>query len=168
MEAQMARSNSFREGVIAGVIGASAVAVWFFVADTIAGEPLRTPLLLAQAGAAVFGGDVGENALLAIIAYTLFHYAAFIVFGLIASKVIAASNRSPGHFAGLVLMFAAIQAGFYGLCLTLSMVDVIGALAWYQIMAANLLAAMTMGTYLLRLHPEAVRGIDAALKGTTP
>ena len=164
----MLRSNTVREGMVAGVLGATAVALWFFIADIIAGEPLRTPLLLAAAGAKVFGGEIGDAALFAVLGYTVFHYAVFIGVGIAINKVLAASNKSPGHFAGVFLMFFVVQAGFYVMCLTLSMPEVIGALAWYQIMAANLLASTVMGTYLLMRHPEAVRGMDQALKGTTP
>jgi hypothetical protein len=163
----MVRSNTVKEGVVAGVLGATAVAVWFFVADVIAGEPLRTPLLLAAAGAKVFGGEIGDAALFAVLGYTVFHYAMFIGLGIAVNKILAASNKSPGHFAGVVLMFFVVQAGFYVMCLTLSMPEVIGALAWYQIMAANLLASTVMGSYLLMRHPESVRGMDAALNGTT-
>jgi hypothetical protein len=65
-------------------------------------------------------------------------------------------------------MFAVFEVGFYVLCVMLSMIDVIGALAWYQIAAANLLATIAMGTYLLHRHPHAVRDMDHALAGTTP
>jgi hypothetical protein len=164
----MLRSNTVKEGIISGVLGATAVALWFFVADIIAGEPLRTPLLLATAAANVFGGEVGDAALFAVLAYTVFHYAVFIGVGLGISKLLAATNRAPGHFAGIFLMFAVVEAGFYAMCLMLSMPEVIGALAWYQILAANLLASLVMGTYLLGRHPETVRGFDAALKGTSP
>jgi hypothetical protein len=156
-----------REGVVAGVLGASAVALWFFVADLIAGEPLRTPLLLAGAAAGVFGGELGGSAV-PIAAYTVFHYAAFIGVGILITSMLKASRRSPGHYAGMFLMFAVIEGGFYGMVFLLSLVEDVGALAWYQIGAANLLASLVMGTYLWRLHPEAVRGLDAALKGTSP
>jgi len=37
----------YQEGMIAGVIGAIAVAVWFLLLDTAAGRPLYTPTVLA-------------------------------------------------------------------------------------------------------------------------
>ena len=40
-----------REGVIAGLIGAAVVAVWFLIYDAASGRPFRTPALL---GAATF------------------------------------------------------------------------------------------------------------------
>ena len=46
-------SRYFREGVIAGLIGAALVAVWFLIYDAARGRPFRTPALL---GAATFEG----------------------------------------------------------------------------------------------------------------
>jgi hypothetical protein len=37
-----------REGATVGMLGASAVAVWFLLVDAMAGEPFRTPALLAR------------------------------------------------------------------------------------------------------------------------
>lgn len=38
-----------REGARAGVVGALAVAAWFFLVDLIAGQPLATPEALGAA-----------------------------------------------------------------------------------------------------------------------
>ena len=46
-------SRYLREGIIAGLIGAAVVAVWFLIYDAARGRPLRTPALL---GAATFQG----------------------------------------------------------------------------------------------------------------
>ena len=46
-------SRYLREGVIAGLIGAALVAVWFLIYDAASGRPFRTPSLL---GAATFQG----------------------------------------------------------------------------------------------------------------
>src|SRR5882724_10678024 len=39
----------YQEGMIAGVIGAIAVAVWFLLLDTAAGHPFYTPTVLGTA-----------------------------------------------------------------------------------------------------------------------
>src|SRR5688572_6737377 len=44
-----------REGVIAGIIGATAIAIWFFFVDAIAGESLFTPRTLGYAVLSIFG-----------------------------------------------------------------------------------------------------------------
>ncbi|HYV97037.1 MAG TPA: hypothetical protein VE967_06260 [Gemmatimonadaceae bacterium] len=163
----MTRSTVTREGVVAGILGASAVAVWFFAADMIAGTPLHTPLLLAHAAYGVFGGTMGSAVAAPVLAYTALHYAVFIGIGVVMSVTLSAVQRRPGHFAGLFLLFAVFEAGFYGLCLMLSAREVLGAIAWYQIGAANLIASVLMGFYLFAKHPGAVHQMDAALKGVT-
>ena len=47
------RRSVLREGIVAGLIGAAVVAVWFFVYDLARGRPFHTPSLL---GAFVFYG----------------------------------------------------------------------------------------------------------------
>src|SRR6266850_1984492 len=69
-----------REGIVAGLIGAAVVAIWFFVFDLMRGKPFITPTLL---GSMVFFGvktPVGlEPALGPIIGYTIL-FACFEVF----------------------------------------------------------------------------------------
>jgi len=115
----MFRSATIREGFIAGVLAASAVALWFFVADILAGAPLYTPLLLVTALLNVLGAET-SSVFWPIAAYTVFHYAAFIGVGTLVTTLIAASNRDPGYFAGLFLLFAVLEAAFYGYALLLS------------------------------------------------
>ena len=57
-----------REGLIAGCLGAVAVAVWFLLYDLAAGEPLRTPALLA---ATLFHGLRDPNALVVTLPLVL-------------------------------------------------------------------------------------------------
>ena len=66
----------------------------------------------------------------------------------------------PQFAAALALFFAVFEMGFYFLALVLSAHDVLGVLAWYQIGAANLLASVLMGGFLLRQAPG-VRGEPA-------
>ena len=47
-----------REGFVAGLAGAGAVAVWFFLVDLIGGNPFYTPSML---GSAVFSGPGGPS-----------------------------------------------------------------------------------------------------------
>ncbi len=42
-------SKLYQEGIVAGVVGAATVAVWFLVLDTIAGRPFYTPTVLGTA-----------------------------------------------------------------------------------------------------------------------
>src|SRR5690606_35511690 len=75
----LAGHRIIREGLIAGLIGASAVALWFFVIDAAAGQLLFTPAAL---GSALFYGaiQVAEVRMYAItiLGYTFLHAAAFL------------------------------------------------------------------------------------------
>src|SRR6266704_1178186 len=62
-----------REGVVAGLIGAVVVALWFFAIDAVQGEPLRTPKLL---GTALLRQSAPTAA---VLSYTVVHGLAFIV-----------------------------------------------------------------------------------------
>jgi hypothetical protein len=153
-----------REGLIAGFLGATAVAVWFFIVDMIGGRPLFTPNTLGEGLLSVFGRSPEPTAL-NVTAYTIFHYAAFTVVGMIAVILVHAGERSPSVLAGSMILFVAIELGFYGLVALLHQ-TVLGNFAWYQILAGNLLAAALMGTYLWRAHPSLKRGLVSALEGT--
>jgi hypothetical protein len=153
-----------REGVISGFLGATAVAVWFFVVDLIAGHALYTPSVLGEGLLSVFGRSP-ESQAVNIIAYTIFHYAAFTLVGVIAVILVHAGERTASVLAGSMILFVAIELGFYGL-VALLQETTLGNLAWYQILAGNLLAAGVMGTYLWRSHPALRSGIVSALDGT--
>lgn len=154
-----------REGLVAGLIGATAVAAWFFVVDLIGGRPLFTPRTLGEGLLSVFGRSP-EPAAVNVIAYTIFHYAVFILVGMIAVVLVHAGEKMPSVLAGSLILFVAIELGFYGLVALLEE-TVLGNFAWYQILAGNLLAAALMGTYLWRAHPALRRGLVSALEGTS-
>jgi hypothetical protein len=153
-----------REGLIAGILGATAVAVWFFVVDLIGGRLLFTPNTLGEGLLSIFGRSP-ESRAVNIIAYTIFHYAAFTVVGMLAVVLIHTGERIPSVLAGSMILFVAIELGFYGLVALLQQ-TVLGNFAWYQILAGNLLAAVLMGTYLWRSHPAMRDGLVRALEGT--
>ena len=166
------RRSILREGVVAGVLGATVVALWFLVVDVIAGHPLHTPEVLGRGLLGIFGrarsGIVdsgGDSALAVVSIYTLFHYLAFIVVGIIAAAIVRAGEREPSLLAGALILFVAIEIGFYGLTALLAQTHVLGSLAWYQIGIANLLAAAAMGVYLWRKHPALGQQLNYALQG---
>jgi hypothetical protein len=150
---------------VAGVIGATAVAIWFFVVDLVGGRPLFTPQVLGEGLLSIFGSSP-ESAAVDVIAYTIFHYAAFILVGTLAVVLVHAGERRPSVLAGSLILFVAIELGFYGIVAMLEE-TVLGNFAWYQILAGNLLAAVLMGTYLWRAHPALRDGLVRALEGTS-
>src|SRR5262245_59238304 len=79
IRAESARMNTagrsaLREGIVAGLIGAAVVAIWFFVFDILRGRPFLTPSLL---GSLVFLGIntpvATSPAVGPILGYTVLH-----------------------------------------------------------------------------------------------
>lgn len=141
------------DGVIAGVIGASTVAVWFFIVDLIAGHPLFTPDTLGRALFSVTGPVALHQSATFIAAYTIFHYAAFIVAGIMASSVIDWAGQEPSMVLFAVLIFVAFEIGFYAFVAILQHSTPLGALAWYQVLIGNVIATVAMCWYLWRARP---------------
>lgn len=142
-----------RDGVIAGLIGATAVAVWFFIVDVIAGHPLFTPDTLGHALFSVTGPVAMHQRGAFIAAYTVFHYAAFIVAGIIAASVVDMAGEEPSVVLLAVLVFVAFEIGFYAFVAILQHSTPLGALAWYQVLIGNIIAAVAMCWYLWRARP---------------
>jgi hypothetical protein len=146
-----------REGIVAGIIGAAVVAIWFLAFDIARGKPLLTPSLL---GAAVFYGvntPTGlEISLGTILGYTILHGVAFIAFGLVAAAVIQFAEREASLVIAVFILFAAFEMFFLGVVGALGR-SVFGALVWWSILVGNLLAAVAMLGYFLKQHPTLPR-----------
>jgi hypothetical protein len=163
----MMNQRVVREGAVAGVLGAMAVAVWFLAVDLVVAAPFYTPRLLGRALFGIFTESARDATLWPIVGYTVVHVAAFIGIGMLVAKVVELSDRTPAIMAGLFLLFAVLEVSFYMLSALLATFGAIGALAWYQVLLANLVAAGVMGGYLWHEHPEIVPRLHAALRGTT-
>ena len=157
--------NFVREGIYAGVVGATAIAIWFLIIDTVSGHPLYTPKLLGNAVISVLGKAMPDTTATQVIGYTVFHYAMFAIVGIILVAIVHQSDRTPAILAGLLIVFVMMQLGFYGLSAFLSQ-SPLGGLAWYQIFIANILAAAAMGWFVWRRHPTLRRNLSDALEGT--
>jgi hypothetical protein len=160
------RRNVRRDGVIAGLLGAAGVALWFFVVDLMAGQPLRTPGMLGEAMLGILGHGIHNTLFVNAAAYTVFHVLAFVGVGYVASELVNVSRHIPQVGAGLLLLFAVFECGFYFLAMMVSSPEILGALAWYQIGAANLVAAALMGGFLWRRHPEFGPALQHSLDGS--
>jgi uncharacterized membrane protein YphA (DoxX/SURF4 family) len=139
------------DGVTAGVIGATVIALWFLVVDTLDGRPLFTPITL---GAGLLGATAtdaaGPGAFGLLAAYTLFHYAAFLLVGLAAAYIVGLADREPSVLLGFVLLFAVAEVGIYALVAILDVASPLGPHAWLTLMMGNLLAVGAMGTFFYR------------------
>jgi hypothetical protein len=161
----MTRHGTIREGVIAGVLGATGVAAWFLVVDTIAGQPFFTPRVLGEAVKVVVAPDNVAPPFVVVALYTVFHYAMFILVGIVTVALVHASAKHMALLAGMMILFVAFEVAFYGFVLMLQLATPLEGLSWYQVGAANLIAAALMGRYLWMKHPELTHQLNESLSG---
>lgn len=162
----MDRHNTVGEGMLVGAAGATAVALWFLVVDFIAGAPLHTPQVLGEGFFdSLFQELAPESRVTHVVGYTVVHYVAFAIIGMIATALVHAARLHAALLAGVFILFVAFQVIFYGVVSAVALSDALGDLAWWQIGAANLVAAGVMGTLLWRRHPKLAAAMAGQLAG---
>ncbi len=148
-----------REGVAAGLLGAAAVALVILVFDIANGAPLQTPAIL---GSVIFKGIRDPNLVTVsagpILAYTIVHALAFVGVGLVAAFLVGAAEREPPMVLALLIFFAAFEVFFLAL-IAFWALPVLGVLAWWEILAGNLVASLAMLYYFHRRHSGLARGL---------
>ena len=159
------RHSIVRDGIVAGALGATAVAVWFLGIDLIYAHAFATPAALGRGLLRLFGPPGMEGTTVFVIGYTIFHYAAFIGAGLLISVIVHWAQTQPAVLAGAMMLFVAFEIGFYALSAALQESPFLGALGWAQVASGNLIAAMVMGAYMWRTHPELKGELSYALGG---
>lgn len=151
-----------KEGVVAGLIGAAVVAVWFLIFDVLRGQPFLTPALLGSY--VFFGIKVPAGVVIAagpIPGYTIIHGVAFMAFGVVTAALLDASEREPALLIAVLILFAAFEVFVFAVVGALG-ASMLGALVWWSILAGNFLAAAAMLWYFLLRH----RGLPALLVGS--
>lgn len=153
-----AERHTVRDGIVVGLIGYAAVAIFYSAFDVLAARgPLYTVNML---GRAIFRGLRDPSVLLfpvqidrtAVLAYNALHLVIALAIGFMVAALIAAAEAKPARrrivrfivVAGYVVTVIAVGA------LTTPMRPV---LPWWSIMVANALAAAAAGAYLLVRHP---------------
>lgn len=155
-----------REGIVAGSLGAASVAVWFFLIDLIVSYPFATPYTLGRALFGRLGQPVSSAAEMPLVlGYTIFHFAAFIAVGILVALIVRRAETEPTLLAGALILFVVFEVAFHGLLSAFGSIPVLGTLAWYNVAIGNLIAAVVMGTYIWKRHPELKHELSVALGG---
>jgi hypothetical protein len=143
------------DGVLAGLVGATVVAVWFLILDFVRGAPFSTPSLL---GSVLFSeGSMREAAAInvaMVFAYTGLHGLLFLLAGLILAWMFSQFERNPQFGMVLLLLFITFESILLGLEVTV-VPRLVGALGTWAVALANLLSAVAMFWFLLQQRPEA-------------
>lgn len=150
-------SNVYGEGIVAGLLGAATIALWFLIVDTLSGRPLYTPNLL---GTAVFRGGAGLDHAAAlptsfemVVLFTWVHALVFAAIGGLAARLLAFAEHTANVGFGIVLLFVVFEFGFVAVTMIFAE-DVLSSLAWPAVLVGNILAAAVMGAYFWRRHPN--------------
>ena len=151
-----------REGIIAGLIGAAGVAIWFLIVDTVQGQPFRTPAMLGSALLSIFGARGAEGTITFVLVYTVFHGLAFLGVGILLTFLVHHAENDPEVLAAIIVLFIIFELGFAGLVALLAESPLFGTLAWYQVAAGNAIASVGMGYFLWRRHPKLRAGLSHA------
>jgi hypothetical protein len=142
--ANLSTGTVLGRGAIAGVIGATVLALWFLLVDQVAGAPFRTPAMI---GSALFGLDRIEATFGLVLLFTAFHYTALAVVGIGLAWALAKLERAPNLLLGLVAGFILFNGVFFMSALG-SGIDVVSELGWAEVLAGNLLAGIAMVSFL--------------------
>jgi hypothetical protein len=149
------------DGTMAGVIGASALALFFLVVDAARREALFTPSVM---GSALLRGippsqDPGVD-LSMVAAYSVLHGAAFLGVGIVAAWATAVRRASVATFTLAIAVFAGLELGFLFTCALLEpgLLEAVGVL---PATVGNLLAAVGMAAYLHRWPHDSIEEREA-------
>ena len=145
----------YQEGLVAGILGAGAVALWFFVLDLVNGRPLYTPTVLGTAlfhRGALSSLETLPVSMEMVLMFTWVHGLAFAAIGGLVSRLLTTAERHPNLGFGILLLFVIFEAGFT-VAAMLFAAPVLRALTWPAILVANLVAAAAMAAYFWVRHP---------------
>jgi hypothetical protein len=148
----MGRKNLLGEGVVVGLAGAAAVAIWYLLYDLAEGVPFRTPALL---GAALLHGLRDAAALTItprlVLEYTVMHGLAFILFGLGAAGLFALVDRDRRVLFAVFMLFCCFEV-FVLVMITVLAAWLFNPLQPWTIIGGNLVATLIMLAILFRDH----------------
>jgi hypothetical protein len=158
---QVQEHSTIREGLIAGLLGATIVALWYLVFDSAAGKPFHTPNVL---GKVFFRGDLDpgvREVVPGIVAgYTVAHLILFALAGLALTLVVHLATRNLALRMGLWMGLVVVFCLFTGLTYMLTTATEERVPLW-SVVGGSLLGVGAMGWYLWRRHPRL--GSDAPL-----
>ena len=131
-----AEHNTIQEGIIAGILSATVIAVWLLVVDVIAGHAFFTPTVLGRGLLGFFGvSRPTDSPTLYVVLYTIFHYVSFAIVGVIVAMIVHQARRTPAVLAGFLVVFIIFEMGFYGLAALLSVNSDLGGLVQQSVAA---------------------------------
>ena len=146
------------QGVIAGILGASVLALWFMILDWLRGEPLMTPSVL---GTLVLRGESPPDRIepLVIAGYTVIHYALFVALGVAGAWVANRIEERPRLILAVLILFTVMQA--FAFSFTTVLAETLeGTVRWWAAVLGNLFAVAAMVVHLWSRHRRTRKVLD--------
>jgi hypothetical protein len=150
---RQSKTRIIADGAIAGLIGGLVIAAWFFIFDAAQGHPLETPAILSAVLLHGVRQPVMNTIAWTLVAeYTIIHFLAFVVIGIIGGLLIDASEDRPEMFGTLLIFTIGFEVFFIALIIMLGPAAQATVSIWKG-MSGNLLATAAMLAFFLWRHP---------------
>ncbi|MFQ5746262.1 MAG: hypothetical protein ACE5HF_03460 [Gemmatimonadota bacterium] len=149
------RARVMMEGLVAGLLGYAAVALFFGVVNLIGGRNFF--YTAARLGSGLTGAAPGaaDTAVLPgpVFAYNGVHLLAFLVIGFVAAWLVFETEKHPDFFP--IFLFIALGGAFANVAAFTAISEIrSGELSLWAVLGANAAAGAAMGAYLVRAHPR--------------
>ncbi len=144
-----------REGAVGGIIGAVGIAVWFFIADMLAGHPFFTPSVLGSTVVALLSGaglgavQISPVSGSLVLMFSVAHGGTFIVIGAAVARLLKERARGEAYRIGVMILLTFFVAWFIFMNMVVAGV-VTGALSITDILIANLIAVVAMAAWFIK------------------
>jgi hypothetical protein len=144
------RARILSEGLITGLLGYAVVVAFYGILNLVTGLSFFSTA--ARLGAGLVSPE-SNSAVGAVLAFNGLHVVVFLLVGLLVAWLVMQMERRPSFFVlalfmGVVGLFA-VMAAFLSFAARSGVELPIGS-----VFAANLLAGVAMGGYLLKAHPR--------------
>lgn len=152
----MTNRHPLREGIVAGALGATAIAGWTLAVDAITDRIGVTAALIGAWIYQALGGEFGGRGFgVHVATWIVALYVGVIAIGIVASYLYSAADKRPSlwsGFAGFVIIFELILLSLTSFA---SESSLFGSWAWLHGLIGNVLGAVVMGRFLWRQrHPD--------------
>ncbi len=144
------RARVLSEGLITGLLGYVVVVLFYGLLNLVTGLSFFSTAARLGAGLA---SPESSGAVGAVLAFNGLHVVVFLVVGLLAAWLVMQMEKHPSFF--ILALFIGVAGLFAVMAAFLSFASRSGVeLPIGSVFAANLLAGVAMGGYLLKVHPR--------------
>ena len=153
----MISRHPLREGLVAGVLGASSIVAWTLAVDALTD---RTGVTAALLGAWIYdamGGSFGGRGFAVhVVTWIVAVFVVVIAISVVTSYLYNKAEQKPSFILGLIAVVAVLELGLISATAMASQTPLFGSWAWLHGLIGNAIGAFVIGRYLWRHHhPEA-------------